>query len=178
LLQTALLLQTYNGRFQKRKVSSIPRVSLLWVFKIMLLFFFKKKNVLNFFINISILNNKILPTFYLSRKPKKVKKKKPSRWWLSDKSLGPRGLLSLWSQVRAMWLLIWWSLEAYMVVNFRTRRISRGVHKLARTPISNKKKKFIDAKVWKHIFTQTKYWTLMYSLTSARFCCAQFLLWE
>jgi hypothetical protein len=31
---------------------------------------------------------------------------KPSRWWLSDKSLGSRGLLSLWSQVQAMWLLI------------------------------------------------------------------------
>jgi len=30
----------------------------------------------------------------------------PSRWWPSDKSLGPRGLLSLWSQIRAMWLLI------------------------------------------------------------------------
>jgi hypothetical protein len=31
---------------------------------------------------------------------------KPSRWWLSGKSLGPRGLLPLWSQVRALWLLI------------------------------------------------------------------------
>jgi hypothetical protein len=31
---------------------------------------------------------------------------KPSRWWPSGKSLGPRGLLPLWSQVRALWLLI------------------------------------------------------------------------
>jgi hypothetical protein len=27
---------------------------------------------------------------------------KPSRWWPSGKSLGPRGLLPLWSQVRAL----------------------------------------------------------------------------
>jgi hypothetical protein len=39
-------------------------------------------------------------------KKKKKKKKKPSRWWSSGKNLGPRGLLSLWSQVRALWLLI------------------------------------------------------------------------
>ena len=64
-----------------------------------------------------------------------------SRWWPSDKSLGPRGLLPLWSQVRAMWLLISWLLEAYMVVNFRVREISRGARKLARTPTLNKKKK-------------------------------------
>jgi hypothetical protein len=30
----------------------------------------------------------------------------PSKWWLSDNSLGPRGLFTLWSQVRALWLLI------------------------------------------------------------------------
>jgi len=30
----------------------------------------------------------------------------PSRWWPSGKSLEPRGLLPLWSQVRVMWLLI------------------------------------------------------------------------
>jgi len=61
----------------------------------------------------------------------------PSRWWPSGKSLGPRGLLPLWSQVRALWLLIWWPLEAYMVVNFRAREISRGARKLARTPTLN-----------------------------------------
>jgi len=64
-----------------------------------------------------------------------------SRWWPSDKSLGPRGLLPLWSQVRAMWLLISWLLEAYMVVNFRVREISRGARKLARTLTLNKKRK-------------------------------------
>ena len=61
----------------------------------------------------------------------------PSRWWLSGKNLGSRGLLHLWSQVRALWLLIWWPLEAYMVVNFRARGISRGARKLARTPMLN-----------------------------------------
>jgi hypothetical protein len=29
-----------------------------------------------------------------------------SRWWPSNKSLGPRGLLPLWSQVQVLWLLI------------------------------------------------------------------------
>jgi hypothetical protein len=55
----------------------------------------------------------------------------------SGKSLGPKGLLSLWSQVQALWLLIWWPLEAYMVVNFRVRGISRGARKLTRTPTLN-----------------------------------------
>ena len=31
---------------------------------------------------------------------------KSSRWWSSGKSLGPRGLLPLWSQVQTLWLLI------------------------------------------------------------------------
>ena len=57
-----------------------------------------------------------------------------------DKSLGLRGLLSLWSQIRALWLLIWWSLEVYMVVNFRVCEISQGTRKLVRTPTLNKKK--------------------------------------
>jgi hypothetical protein len=65
----------------------------------------------------------------------------PSRWCPSGKSLGPRGLLPLWSQVQALWLLIWWPLEAYMVVNLRARGISRGTRKLARTPMLNWKKK-------------------------------------
>jgi hypothetical protein len=50
------------------------------------------------------------------------------------------GLFPLWSKVRVLWLLIWWPLKAYMVVNFRARRISRGVRKLARTPALIKKK--------------------------------------
>jgi len=61
--------------------------------------------------------------------------------WPSGKSLGLRGLLFLWSQVRVLWLLIWWPLEVYMVVNFRARGISRGALKLARTPTLIKKKK-------------------------------------
>jgi len=40
-----------------------------------------------------------------------------------------RGLFPLWIQVRALWLLIWWPLETYMVVNFRVRKISWGAHK-------------------------------------------------
>ena len=49
----------------------------------------------------------------------------------------PNKMLPLWSQVQALWLLIWWSLEAYMVVHFRARGISRGARKLARTPTLN-----------------------------------------
>jgi hypothetical protein len=51
--------------------------------------------------------------------------------------LRSRCLLLLWSQVRALWLLIWWPLEAYMVVNFRACGISRGARKLAQTPTLN-----------------------------------------
>ena len=54
--------------------------------------------------------------------------------------MGPRGLLPLWSHVRALWLLLWWPLEAYMVVNFRARGISRGARKLTQTPTLIKKK--------------------------------------
>jgi len=70
----------------------------------------------------------------------KIKLKKPSRWWSSDKSLELRSLLSLWSQVQALRLLIWWPLEAYMIVNFRARGISWGARKLTRTPTLNLKK--------------------------------------
>ena len=52
--------------------------------------------------------------------------------------MGSRGLFSLWSQVRALWLLIWWPLEAYMVVNFKARGISRGARKLAWHPRQTK----------------------------------------
>jgi hypothetical protein len=60
-----------------------------------------------------------------------------NHWWSSGKGLGPRGLFPLWSQVQALWLLIWWPLEVYMVVNFRARRISWGACKLARTSTLN-----------------------------------------
>jgi hypothetical protein len=60
-----------------------------------------------------------------------------SKWWSNDKNLRSRGLLFLWSQVRVMWLLICWPLEAYMVVNFKTCGISRGACKLVRTPTLN-----------------------------------------
>jgi hypothetical protein len=53
------------------------------------------------------------------------------------KNLKIRILFSMWSQIWALWLLIWWPLEAYMVVNFRARGISRGTRKLARTPTLN-----------------------------------------
>jgi hypothetical protein len=64
---------------------------------------------------------------------------KPSNRCPSGKSLRPRGLLLLWSQVQALWLLIRWPLKAYMIVNFRTREISRGAHKLTRAPTLIKK---------------------------------------
>ena len=61
----------------------------------------------------------------------------PFRWWSNDKSLGSRTLFFMWFQVRVLWFLIWWPLETYMVVNFRTRGISRGARKLTRTPRLN-----------------------------------------
>jgi len=64
-----------------------------------------------------------------------------SRWWFNGKSLKSRDLFFLWFQVQTMWLLISWSLEVYMIVNFRAREISRGTRKLARTPTLNLKKK-------------------------------------
>ena len=65
---------------------------------------------------------------------------------VNGKNLGLKGLLLLWFQVRALWLLIWWSLEAYIVVNFSTPGISRNVRKLVRTPtwIIIEKKKTIN----------------------------------
>jgi hypothetical protein len=68
---------------------------------------------------------------------KATKNMQYTRCWSSGKSLGPRNLFFLWFQVRAPWLLIWWPLEAYMVVNFRARGISQGARKLARTPTLN-----------------------------------------
>jgi hypothetical protein len=47
--------------------------------------------------------------------------------------LGLKGLFPLWSQVRVLWLLIYWPLKAYMVINFKTRGISRGTCKLTQT---------------------------------------------
>jgi hypothetical protein len=47
-----------------------------------------------------------------------------------------------------MWLLIWWPLEAYMVVNFRAREISRGARKLVRTPTLNYKKEKKERKLY------------------------------
>jgi len=38
--------------------------------------------------------------------------------------LGSKGLFSMWSQVRAMWLLIWWPLKTYITVNFKAHRIN------------------------------------------------------
>jgi hypothetical protein len=58
----------------------------------------------------------------------------PFRRWYNDKSLELRGLFSLWSQIQALWLFIWWPLETYKVVNFRARRINRGARKLTRNP--------------------------------------------
>jgi hypothetical protein len=58
---------------------------------------------------------------------------KPFSRWSSDKSLGLKGLLPMWSQIRTLWLLIWWLLETYIVVNFRACEISRDTRKLIRT---------------------------------------------
>jgi len=57
----------------------------------------------------------------------------PFSRWSSDKSLGLKSLLLLWSQIQALWLLIWWLLETYIVVNFRACEISRDTRKLIQT---------------------------------------------
>jgi hypothetical protein len=46
-----------------------------------------------------------------------------------------------WKILFSPWLLIWWPLEIYMVVNFRACGISRGTRKLTWTPTLNLKKK-------------------------------------
>jgi hypothetical protein len=48
----------------------------------------------------------------------------------------------MWSQVQVLWLLIWWPLEIYIVVNFRARGNSRDARKLARIPTLEQKKKY------------------------------------
>jgi hypothetical protein len=70
----------------------------------------------------------------------------------SDKSLWLKNLLFMWFQVRVIWLLVWWSLEAYMVVNFRTHEISQGMRKLARTPMLIKKRACLLLYFKKEIF--------------------------
>ena len=61
--------------------------------------------------------------------------------WPNSNPGTPGSRVDLSSRVSKLcpWLLIWWSLKAYMVVNFRTREISWGTHKLARTPTLIKK---------------------------------------
>jgi hypothetical protein len=44
-----------------------------------------------------------------------------------------------------MWLLIWWSLQIYMVVNFRTHKINLDMCNLVRTFILIIKKKITSA---------------------------------
>jgi uncharacterized membrane protein len=86
---------------------------------------------------------------------KKNKHQSSSRW-SNNRSLGLRGLLSLWSHVRALWLLVRWSLEAYIVVNFRAREISRGARKLARIVMlikkTNKHPRYILSIYWRNIW--------------------------
>ena len=96
-----------------------------------------KKNEFITFILVLLLKRNCTP----QQTQNKNRHTQPSRWWLSGKNLGSRGLLPLWSQVRAIWLLRWWPLETYMVVNFRACKINWGVRKLTRTPMLNKKKK-------------------------------------
>ena len=67
----------------------------------------------------------------------------------SDNSLWLR---NLWSQIQTIWLLVWWSLEVYMVVNFRTHKISQGMRKLARTPMLIKKRACLLLYFKKEIF--------------------------
>ena len=61
-------------------------------------------------------------------------------------------------------LFIWWLLEVYMVVNFRTRGISRGARKLARTPTLIKKKKKKERR------TKRQVWMLKHCPKICEYC--------
>lgn len=52
--------------------------------------------------------------------------------------------------LRVPWLLIWWLLETYIVINFMTYEITRVACKLARTTMLNLKKKKLYKKYLKH----------------------------
>jgi len=114
------------------------------------------KIFLNAKINCSFLednrNNEVENRFS-HRSSIQVSKVKSFRRWSRSKSLGLKGLLFLWSQVRVLWLLIWWPLEVYMIVNFRARGISQGARKLVQTPILIIKKKFGKVKNLQNLFT-------------------------
>jgi len=82
---------------------------------IIILIYFKIKNILknNYYhtpkhiITVSILS--FTAAIFMKHTKRTKKKYHPYqlfRWWPSGKSLGPRGLLHLWSQVQALWLLI------------------------------------------------------------------------
>jgi hypothetical protein len=50
-----------------------------------------------------------------------------------------------------LWLLIWWSLKIYIVINFRTHEISRDARKLTRIYVNNnnnKKNKQLKLIIW------------------------------
>jgi hypothetical protein len=91
--------------------------------------------------------------------------------------LGSRNLLNLWSQVRVLWLLIWWPLKTYMVVNFRACEISWGVHKLARTPTLKKNISWNELITWKRKLRLTNL-AITAILTSSGLSCIQCLLPE
>jgi hypothetical protein len=114
-----------------------------------LIFFIR---LVEIFLTISILSllkfwyaSKIFFTFSLSfislgvprRVERSDKKNTLKACWSSDSDTTSTIKKILTTQVRALWLLIWWPLEVYMVVNFRARGISRGARKLARTPTLN-----------------------------------------
>ena len=75
----------------------------------------------------------------------------------SGKNLELRGLFFLWFQGRVLWLLIWWPLKVYMIVNFKVRGISKGIRKLIQTSILIKKKNPINKKDRNLITNQHQY---------------------
>jgi hypothetical protein len=69
-------------------------------------YFFKKKIIMIIKESFNEKKKLSLNHFYAPIYKNKNYTFKPFRWWPSGKSLGLRGLLPLWSQVRALWLLI------------------------------------------------------------------------
>ena len=65
--------------------------------------------------------------------------------WMEHKLFKPKLIhIKLWKQITIIIIIIiWWSLEAFMVVNFRARGINRSARKLARTSTLIKKKKLL-----------------------------------
>jgi hypothetical protein len=72
-------------------------------------------------------------------------------------------------------LLIWWLLEVYKVVNFRTRGINRGIRKLARTLILIIIKKTIIILLWTYEIIFRGFMLILFIYIFFPYCCGKYL---